>query len=242
MFSSAAALFGTMGQAAYAAGNAFMDTLALARRRRGLPALSVQWGPFSDIGLAAQDVNRGARLAARGMSGLAPQEAWRALIGFMAADEQVVGYASLNLGQWFDAYPDARVQKSWQLLRDAAPEGMLSGGGGSDYLEKLRGADEEARRNLVEGKVRELAGRVLRLDPQAIEREAPFRALGLDSMLGLELRNRLEAAFSLKLSSALLWTHGTTRALAGELCTRVCARHDPAVPVTRDVTAGGTPQ
>lgn len=221
MFSSAAALFGTAGQAAYAAGNAFMDTLALARRRRGQPALSVQWGPFSDIGLAAQDVNRGARLAANGMSGVSPQEAWPALTRFLAADEQTVGYVSLDLRQWFDAYPDTAAQKSWQLLRDAAREGAPGGGVSRDYLTELRGADEGARRDLVEVKVRELAGRVLRLDPEAIEREAPFKALGLDSMLSLELRNRLEAAFGLKLSPSLVWTHGNSRALADELCTRL---------------------
>jgi phthiocerol/phenolphthiocerol synthesis type-I polyketide synthase C len=217
MFSSAAALFGTVGQAAYAAGNAFMDTLATARRRRGRPALSVQWGPFSDIGLAAQDSNRGARLAAHGMSGLTTQEAWQALTRFLAADEQVVGYVSMSLRQWFDAYPDVAAQKSWRILRDAALE--TSPGGG--HCAAPDGAGVDVRPEMVEVKVRELVGRVLRLDPQAIEREAPFKALGLDSMLSLELRNRLEAAFGLTLPSSLVWTHGNSRTLADELCSRL---------------------
>lgn len=48
-----------------------------------------------------------------------------------------------------------------------------------------------------------------------------FDALGLDSLMGLELRNRLESTFGLQLSSTLLWTYGSSRALAGALCERV---------------------
>jgi phthiocerol/phenolphthiocerol synthesis type-I polyketide synthase C len=211
MFSSAAALFGTVGQAAYAAGNAFMDTLAIARRRRGLPALSVQWGPFSDAGLAAQDSNRGARLAAQGMSSLTTQEAWCALTRFLTAGEQVVGYVPVNLRQWFDAYPDLAAQRSWQVLRDTALVTTPDG----------NGAPGDVRPENVEATVREMVGRVLRLDPKAIEREASFKMLGLDSMLSLELRNRLEAAFGLTLPASLVWTHGNSRTLAEELCSRL---------------------
>ncbi|WP_462203180.1 SDR family NAD(P)-dependent oxidoreductase [Frankia sp. CcWB3] len=221
MFSSAAALFGNAAQAAYAAGNAFMDTLAVARRRRGLPALSVQWGPFTQIGLAAQDANRGARLAERGMGGFTANEAWAALAGFLRRDEQVVGYVPLNLRQWFDAYPDTAAQKSWQVLRQAASAGTPAAAAGGAFLTHLRNGPTDARHDLVEAKVRELAGRVLRLDPKAIESQTPFKALGLDSLLSLELRNRLEATFGLTLSPTLLWTYGSSRALAGVLCERI---------------------
>jgi phthiocerol/phenolphthiocerol synthesis type-I polyketide synthase C len=62
---------------------------------------------------------------------------------------------------------------------------------------------------------------VLRLAPGGIDSETPFKALGLDSLMGLELRNRLESAFGLTLSPTLLWTYGSPRALAGALCERV---------------------
>ncbi|GAA1955233.1 type I polyketide synthase [Kitasatospora viridis] len=220
LFSSAAALFGNAGQAAYAAGNAYLDALAQDRRRRGRPGLSVQWGPFEQIGLAAQDANRGARLAERGMGGFTAEQAWAALARFLEREEQVVGYVPLNLRQWFDAYPDTAAQRSWQLLREASREG---GGAvaGSEFLAGLAGAPQAEWPPLVEAKVRELAGRVLRLDAAAIDRETPFKALGLDSLMGLELRNRLEAAFGLKLSPTLLWSFGTAAALSGVLCERL---------------------
>ncbi len=219
-FSSAAALVGNAGQAAYAAGNAFLDALAVARRRRGRPGLSVQWGPFADIGLASADANRGARLAERGMGSFTAPEAWRALTSFLRGDEAVVGYVPLDLRQWFDAYPETAAQKTWQMLRQLAQGGTPTTTGNA-FRAELETSQPAGRHDLAETKVRELASRVLRLDAKRIDSETPFKALGLDSLMGLELRNRLEAAFGLKLSPTLLWTYGSSRVLAGVLCERV---------------------
>ncbi|HEY6878491.1 MAG TPA: beta-ketoacyl reductase, partial [Polyangiales bacterium] len=219
LFSSAAALIGNAGQAAYAAGNAFMDALAEARRRRGRPALSVHWGPFSEVGLAAEDQNRGARLSERGMGSFTVDEAFHALLDFLGRDQPVIGYVPLALRQWFDAYPETAAQKSWQTLRESAQDGAQSTG--NAFLAELGARTNGERQNLAEAKVRELAGRVLRLDPSSIASDAPFKALGLDSLMSLELRNRLEATFGLRLSPTLLWTYGNARALAQVLCERV---------------------
>ncbi|MFE2177619.1 SDR family NAD(P)-dependent oxidoreductase [Kitasatospora sp. NPDC059462] len=221
LFSSAAALFGNAGQAAYAAGNAFMDALAVSRRRRGRPALSVQWGPFSDVGLAAAEDNRGNRLAERGMAGFSTGEAWRALEGFLGGDEQVVAYVPIDLRQYLEAYPDAVTLESWSALRELARHGGGGSSAGAAFLAELRAAPEERWPELLEAKVQELAGRVLRLDTGAVDRDTPFKSLGLDSLMGLELRNRLEAAFGLRLSPTLLWTYGTPRALSAVLAERL---------------------
>jgi phthiocerol/phenolphthiocerol synthesis type-I polyketide synthase C len=226
MFSSAAALVGNPGQAAYAAANAFLDALAVARRRRGRPGLSVQWGPFSELGLAARDANRGARLAERGMASFPAIEAWRGLVDLLAADEPVAGYLRLDLRQWFDAYPETWAQKTWQTLRHASQGGVTTGAGNA-FRSQLEASPEAARYALAETKVRELACAVLRLETAGITSETPFKALGLDSLMGLELRNRLEAAFGLQLSPTLLWTYGSARALATVLCERVfTTRHN----------------
>ncbi|MFI5758409.1 SDR family NAD(P)-dependent oxidoreductase [Streptomyces sp. NPDC051569] len=237
MFSSAAALVGNTGQAAYAAGNAYMDTLAEARRRRGFPALSVQWGPFAEIGLAAEDDGRGARLSDRGMDSFPVEDAWAALVRFLGRDQQVVGYVPLNLRQWFDAYPDTAAQKSWHLLRRALQEGGSSAAAGGEFRSLFEAADDTARQSLVEGRVREVAARVMRMDPKAIDRETPFKSLGLDSLMSLELRNRLESAFGLQLSPTLLWTYGNTRALSGVLGERLLDSASTAAPAPAASTA-----
>ncbi|MFE3824436.1 SDR family NAD(P)-dependent oxidoreductase [Streptomyces sp. NPDC059092] len=226
LFSSAAALVGNAGQAAYAAANAFLDALAETRRAQGLPALSVQWGPFSDIGLAASDERRGARLTERGMGGFPAHEAWPALTRMLERDEPVVGYVPLDPRQWFDAYPDTAALPSWELLRAAADDGVTAPAAGG-LRERLRTASPDARASLGEATVRELAGRVLRLPPERVGPETPFKTLGLDSLMSLELRNRLEAAFGTTLSPTLLWTHGTVRALSGALVEELVATEPP---------------
>ncbi|MFE6159088.1 SDR family NAD(P)-dependent oxidoreductase [Streptomyces sp. NPDC056486] len=217
LFSSAAALVGNPGQAVYAAGNTYLDALAEARRRRGRPALSVQWGPVTDVGLAADDSRRGARLAERGMGGIDVAEAWPALMRLLDQDEPVVGYVPIDLRQWFDAYPDTAALKSWELLRAAAQDGSSGGGSGAELRARLAAAQPDERGGIVEGTVRELAGRVLRIDPTSMEGDTPLKALGLDSLMSLELRNRLEAALGIKLSPTLLWSYGSPTALATAL-------------------------
>lgn len=221
LFSSAAALVGNAGQAAYSAANAYLDAFAEARRRRGRPALSVQWGPFTEVGLAASDETRGARLEERGMGGFGPDEAWAALVRMLERDEPVTGYVPIHLRQWFDAYPDTAALGSWQRLHAAARDGSAAAAGGGDFLAQLLAAPPEDRPAAAEEEVRRLAGRVLRLDAGQISVETPFKQLGLDSLMGLELRNRLEASFGLKLSPTLLWSYGTSKALADALCERL---------------------
>lgn len=217
LFSSAAALFGNAGQAAYAAANAALDAFAEARRRRGLPALSVQWGPFAEVGLAAEDSRRGARLAERGMGGFPADEAWPALTRMLARGEPVTGYVPLDLRQWFDAYPDTAACGSWRTLRATLREGDDPRASGGEFLARLGQAPDGERPALVEAKVRELAARVLRLDVERVGRQAAFKGLGLDSLMSLELRNRLESAFGLRLSPTLLWAYGTPETLARAL-------------------------
>ncbi|TDP96605.1 SDR family NAD(P)-dependent oxidoreductase [Labedaea rhizosphaerae] len=100
-FSSADGLLGEPGQAATAAADAFLDALIAARRTCGRAGLSVQWGPISD---STADGD------------LVPEQAWRALTGFLAAAERVVGFVPLDLLRFFDAHPDTANQASWQVL------------------------------------------------------------------------------------------------------------------------------
>ncbi|MGW6913936.1 SDR family NAD(P)-dependent oxidoreductase [Kitasatospora sp. NPDC054939] len=220
LFSSVASLIGNPGQAGYAAANAYLDALAEARRRAGRPALAVQWGPFAEIGLAAREDIRGARLGDHGLGAFTAGEAWAALARLLGQDRQVVGYVPLDLRQWFDAYPGTAAQKTWRTLHRMQREQGAAPAGG-DFLALFRSTDETGRQGLVETRVRENVGRVLRLDPAGIAQETPFKAMGLDSLMSLELRNRLEASFGLTLSPTLLWTYGNSRALSGALSERL---------------------
>ncbi|WP_327316424.1 type I polyketide synthase [Streptomyces sp. NBC_01235] len=219
MFSSAAGLVGNVGQAAYAAANTYLDALAVARRHAGRPGLSVQWGSFDGMGLAARSENRGARLADRGMPPFPAADAWRALEEFLRDGETVVGYLSLDARRWFETYPATASLPSWSGLA-AAGQSTGSATGGA-FRQRLAACAPEGRPDLVEQRVRHLAGRVLRIAADSVDRETPLKSLGLDSLMSLELRNRLEADFGLKLSPTLLWTYASLRPLSQALMERV---------------------
>ncbi|MFI7546103.1 SDR family NAD(P)-dependent oxidoreductase [Actinoplanes sp. NPDC049599] len=226
LVSSAAALFGNAGQAAYAAANAGLDAFAESRRRRGLPALSLQLGPVTDVGLAAEDARRGARLAERGMGGVTTGQAWPALLRMLRRGDVVTGYVPLEVRQWFDAYPETAACGSWQWLREAADPDRAPGAHAAEFRDLLARTVAGERPRLVEGRIRELAARVLGMEPDGVGPETPFRALGLDSLMSLELRNRLEEAFGLRLSPTLLWAYGTPETLAGALAGQLTTTAD----------------
>src|SRR5437667_840345 len=119
LYSSAASLFGAPGQANYAAANAFLDALAHHRRARGLPALSINWGAFSEVGLAVAHDAR-ARLAGLGVRHLTPAEGNEVLCRLLESGETQIGVAPINVRQWVAFRP--RLASSAllsELVRDA---------------------------------------------------------------------------------------------------------------------------
>ncbi|WPB81056.1 SDR family NAD(P)-dependent oxidoreductase [Archangium violaceum] len=212
LYSSMSALLGLPGQGNYAAANAAMDALAHYRRQRGLPALSVNWGPFSEVGLAAAYANRGERLAHQGMASFTPRQGAMMLERLMQEGAVHVGAVALDVRQWLEFFPSAASLRVWEEL--AAERHGDGQRGRSALLLELRRANASERTGKMEAYLRERLAQVLRIDPSRVGRHEPFRALGLDSLMSLELRNRIEATLELKLSVTLLWVHSTLAALA----------------------------
>ena len=213
LFSSVAGLLGATGQANYAAGNAFLDALAAHRRALGRPALSIAWGPWAEIGLAAEADNRGARLAARGLGSIEPAEGIDAFAALLAGDRVEVAVMPFDAARWAEAHP-----KAVRLLTELMTAAAAATGG------TLRATVEDApagalrRRAMEDGVCAELAP-VLRVATERIDRQQPFKVMGLDSLMALELRNRLERTTGLTLPATIVWNFPTIGLLAGQLAT-----------------------
>jgi len=230
LYSSVASLLGSPGQTGYAAANSFLDALALHRRARGLPALSIGWGPFAEVGLAAAREIRGERLADRGMASLSTEAGEAVLAALVVRDEPWVGVVSLDVARWLDFYPTLTTSALFgTLIAEAGPS--ASGPAGDAHhavVDKLRGLPPPLRLSQLEAVVRHQLARVLQCPPDAIAAHAPFTTLGLESLTGLELRNRIEAETGLRLPATLIWTRGNLAALARDLLDRLFPSTPPA--------------
>jgi myxalamid-type polyketide synthase MxaE and MxaD len=219
LYSSASSLLGAPGQANYAAANAFVDALARLRRAQGLPALAVQWGAFAEVGLAAQE-GRGETLQARGAGLLAPDDSGPALARLLAADEAVVGVVPLDVPRWVAAHP--HVARS-SLLRGLVEEPGTNGD------EPLRGAlaaaDAPARAGLVEAFLRAQVAQVLRAEPASVDRDASLKRHGVDSLMAIELKNRVHARLGVRLPVLSFLQGASLAALAGDITARWTAEH-----------------
>ena len=222
MFSSIASLLGLSGQANYAAANAGLDALASHRVARGLRAISVNWGPWAEIGMAAARDDRGRRLEARGLAGLAPSAALDAFERVLATAPTQITIVHLDARAYAEAFPAAASNillsdlirsDSVEMPHEEEPRSLkaalLALGPGRRRVELLRGF------------VREQVGKVLRQAASRLENDKPFLSLGLDSLMGLELRNRLEAGTALSLPATLVWNYPTIATLADELGRRL---------------------
>jgi acyl transferase domain-containing protein/acyl carrier protein len=229
LFSSASAVLGSPGQGNYAAANAFLDALAHARRAAGLPALAIDWGPWSEVGLAARP-DRGGRLALRGIASLTPAQGAEAFGRLLCGVEPQVAVLSIDLQQCFQHYPLLAEAPLFASLAAEATEGPTA----APFRKTLLEAPAGRRLALLEDHLRHETARVLGLPPARLDKTRPLGSLGLDSLMALELRNRLEAGLGLKLSATLVWNHPTLAALAEHLARRLQIPLEEAPPREHD--------
>jgi myxalamid-type polyketide synthase MxaB len=214
LYSSAAAALGSPGQGNYAAANAFLDGLAHYRHALGLPALAIDWGPFAQEGLAAA-ANRGGRLALRGIESITPGQGIEVLAALLDSDVVQLCVMPLNLRQWVQFYPKASESPLFDLLVTASP--AQSQPTNPSVRARLESAPPSGRRALLEASASVEVAAVIGRDPASISGRTPFSALGFDSLMALEVRNRLESLTGLSLPATLLWTYPDVERLAEHL-------------------------
>lgn len=215
LFGSVSAVIGLAGQANYAGANAALDAFATWRRSHGLPALCIAWGPWADIGLAAAESHRGERLAAEGLRSLAPDDGLSILAQAIRSDETHL------VAMRFDARAWAAARRAVPPLLLAMAEGALPSESAARMPDQLVAMDTTERRRHLENVIREQLALVLRIAPARIDRLQSFRGLGVDSLMALELRTRLESLTGLTLSATMAWSHPSVMALAEHLATRL---------------------
>lgn len=196
LFSSIVSVLGNRGQVNHAAANAFLDQLAWERRAQGLPGFSINWGAWSEIGAAARARGGLERLASQGVESLTPDQGIEVLGQLLSRDITEIAVANIRWPQFFKAWPAAEALPLLSALAselaDEPVQGSSATGGGSAVRETLQSVAPEQRAELIEAYLRKIAAKVLGLGASSLDPHQPLVNLGLDSLMAIELRNRIE--------------------------------------------------
>jgi candicidin polyketide synthase FscB len=243
LFSSIGGIVGGPGQGSYAAANAVLDALAQHRRARGLPAVSLAWGPWADgEGMAAR-LDRAAqgRVARSGLRPLATDQALALLDTATTLDDALLAPVALDPGAL-----RARSGPVPHLLRGlirrsrgrtgrtavADPATPGSSPAGEALRRELAGVPDAEREHRLVHLVRSHVAAVLgHPGPEAVDPDRGFLDIGFDSLTAVELRNQLVAASGLVLPPTVVFDHPDVTALARNLGTRL-RDTDPSRPLT----------
>ncbi|MER5651361.1 SDR family NAD(P)-dependent oxidoreductase, partial [Streptosporangium sp. NPDC002524] len=228
LISSLAGTLGTPERAGTAAGHAYLEALARSRRARGLPATVIHSG----------DWVRDDRRRAHGLRELAPDLVFQALRQALDHDETAITVADIDWPRFHLAFTASRARP----LLDGVPEARaIAAADAHDdgFAARLAGLGDAERDRVALDLVRAQVAAVLRHDdPGAVRTGLPFKDLGFDSLLGVDLRNRLNAATGVRLPATLVFDHPTPEALAAQLVSAVTGTAgrlpEPRVTVTAE--------
>jgi myxalamid-type polyketide synthase MxaE and MxaD len=209
LFSSIAALLPIPGQGVYAAGNAFLDAVAAQRAARAQPGLSVGWGLW-DGSTAGVGYKEAARVlaASQGVDGFGPECGLAALGWLLGSGRDHVVMAAVDWRRFAAARPARSLPLVSELTADIASPAVAALGG-APLVERCRAVPPAARAELVEASVRRIVCGVLKLAESRLDPTQPFGAFGLDSLMAIELRNRLGTELGVTLSASTAWNYPT---------------------------------
>lgn len=242
LFSSGAAFLGSPGQANHAMANNFMGALAQHRRAAGLPALSIDWGPWAEVGAATRDgVLERARSA-----GLNPIEVDPGLemLGRLMADGGGTARVAAIPVDWprYLANIPGGAERAWfDRVRGETSASPVTTPASDLVVTQTPAADEAFLATALLGSVagrrsevaldgiRSIASRVLGAgDDSDIDPLTPLTELGLDSLMAVEMRNRLAKALGQPLPATLLFNYPSLDALAAYVVDAVVPAAEPA--------------
>jgi acyl transferase domain-containing protein/acyl carrier protein len=227
-YSSLASILGSPGQGNYAAANAFMDALAQQRRLAGEPGLSINWGPWAEAGMAA-GLNRQivSRRLARGVGTISPEAGRQLLVQLLG--EKAAGQVAVLPIDWVRFHAELLDSASSPFIE--AFSGAANKGAPTEppFTEQLKGLPlQEARLRLAEHVCSQVATVLGLGSPATLQPRQRLFDLGVDSLMAVELRNRLEKSLGAPLRSTLLFDYPTLEALVDHLAEVVLSAHEPA--------------
>ncbi len=191
LFSSAAAVLGSPRLGAYAAANAFLDALASARAGSGSCAVSINWGTWTEAGMAAGlDATTLHSYSKGGFGGMTTGQGLDALARLLSWPRANCAVLPIDWAQSAAAYP---ASSSSPLLSSLLGQAASDARASRNSLDRILAAPRGERREAIGQYLRELLGSVTGLAASDIENQRSLTDFGLDSLMALETKNRVLA-------------------------------------------------
>jgi acyl carrier protein len=222
MFSSNSALLSSPLMGSYAAANTFMDTLAHHRRALGLPALSINWGTWGEVGMLLDFGESGRQAALRGVGAISTQQGLTALERLIQADTIQAAVMSIDWKKWQESYP---IFKEVPLLKQLMNEKLEDSREKADShrlsLTDLMSTAVEQRPEMLRTYLTGITANIMGSSPGKLDIRQPITNMGLDSLMAVELKNRIEMELKIVLPMMELLQGPTILQLTEELMNRL---------------------
>ncbi len=210
LFSSASSLVGSPGQANYCAANAFLDALAHGRRRLGLPASAINWGAWQNTGLAA-DTQIIESLKQKGIGSIKPTEGIEILEQLLLHSPTQIGVIPIDWNVW---NKNNSAIPFYNNFIDSHPISIAN----LDFKQQLLNVEASQRQGLLIEQISQQVANILGIkNINQIDLELGFAELELDSLGSVELRNKLQSSYNLKLSATVIFDYSNVNKLANYL-------------------------
>jgi 6-methylsalicylic acid synthase len=217
LFSSCGQLFGFPGQASYASGNAFLDSLATLRRSQGDNTMALQWTSWRGLGMAASTDFINAELQSKGITDITRDEAFRAWLHIANYDmDHAVVLRSLPLEADEDLPSPmlAEIAPRKESTNTSSSDAAAGSGGGAGAGAVPTTLPE--KKAYVDEKIRDCVARVLHFaSSDEVDSKAPLSDLGVDSVMTVTLRGQLQKSLGVKVPPTLTWSCPTVSHLVG---------------------------
>lgn len=229
LFSSTGSVIASPGQAAYAAGNAFMDALAVVRSQAGEPTTSVSWGPWS-VGMVAS-LHLEQMYARKGISLIVPAAGALTLRRMMGAEEPHVVAVTVDWDTAAATSASGTLPPMFSELCATPEAGAASNAfeaAARKLVDEVKHQDIEKALQGVSLFLRDALAHSLQLDADTLDVNASLSGLGIDSLIAVELKNRVEGALSVDVSVLDLMQGASVRALAAKVLDQLRGHGSPA--------------
>ncbi|HEY1576145.1 MAG TPA: type I polyketide synthase [Terracidiphilus sp.] len=228
MYSSLAAVFSQPGQGSYAAANAYLDGLAMLRHSRGLPAISIQWGPWKDAGMSHESgaIRSLLAWAEQGIGALSTETALNGVHRLLARPAPVSFVGRVDWKRFDQASSGGTAHLISSLVEPAAGTSHAESGI-RDQLASLPPAERAAS---LESHLKNILAAVLKSKASRIESTRRFGSMGVDSLMTVEIARRVTDTLGIRLPVTALFNFPTIELLAGETARRLDPESQAATP------------